>query len=450
MPPRMKSLPTVAARTADAEHGQGFTRDRTGGREAKRNPGKTPFCSSKLPALGLPDLTAGWFESARLISRKSGVLLRVTSHERARSDAGLPVSRTGFRRGRFRRLLLAQPGRGVRRERACESQWRRGSRFGTPRRAWARPNRRDGQPVRRGEGVSDALNKPRGLVTTAADEQGRATVFECLSQSDASEVPSAGSLPRCSLSVGSTRRAKGCCCSPTTRLGCTHHRSQSRSTRRITCKGLPGRRRARAAIIARHQSGRGFPGRRCACACCATARKQLAWDRARRRQELSHLAASAFSARRGSVFGLVRVGDWAVAARRAGQREVAVFRREQRSWRSCRPRKHEGERQSLVDLKQPLAVLTGCATPCHTVAMKTAERRNGPLHCRRPENPPGQTDFQGHARYRCRCVGGRWARPVRTSFVTAGATARSPWRVAEAVQLCPARAAGCRRPACSR
>ncbi|MBI3880272.1 MAG: rRNA pseudouridine synthase [Verrucomicrobia bacterium] len=40
----------------------------------------------------------------------------------------------------------------------------------------------DGQPVRAEEKVYLALNKPRGLVTTARDEKGRATVFECLAQ----------------------------------------------------------------------------------------------------------------------------------------------------------------------------------------------------------------------------------------------------------------------------
>jgi 23S rRNA pseudouridine2605 synthase len=38
----------------------------------------------------------------------------------------------------------------------------------------------DGQPVRDAHKFYVALNKPRGLVTTAADEKGRATVFTCL------------------------------------------------------------------------------------------------------------------------------------------------------------------------------------------------------------------------------------------------------------------------------
>jgi 23S rRNA pseudouridine2605 synthase len=37
----------------------------------------------------------------------------------------------------------------------------------------------DGQPLQGAERVYVALNKPRGLVTTADDERGRATVYEC-------------------------------------------------------------------------------------------------------------------------------------------------------------------------------------------------------------------------------------------------------------------------------
>ena len=39
----------------------------------------------------------------------------------------------------------------------------------------------DGRPVHAAEKIYWMLNKPRGLVTTASDEQGRATIYDCLS-----------------------------------------------------------------------------------------------------------------------------------------------------------------------------------------------------------------------------------------------------------------------------
>ena len=50
----------------------------------------------------------------------------------------------------------------------------------------------DGRPVRAEPRVYLVLNKPRGLVTTVSDEQGRETVMECLSPGDGA----ASGLPR--------------------------------------------------------------------------------------------------------------------------------------------------------------------------------------------------------------------------------------------------------------
>jgi 23S rRNA pseudouridine2605 synthase len=56
----------------------------------------------------------------------------------------------------------------------------------------------DGQPVRRAARVYVMLNKPRGLVTTAADEQGRKTVFECLAGQGLPFVAPVGRLDKAS------------------------------------------------------------------------------------------------------------------------------------------------------------------------------------------------------------------------------------------------------------
>lgn len=56
----------------------------------------------------------------------------------------------------------------------------------------------DGQPVRRAAPVYLMLNKPRGLVTTAADEQGRTTVFECLAGQGLPFVAPVGRLDKAS------------------------------------------------------------------------------------------------------------------------------------------------------------------------------------------------------------------------------------------------------------
>ena len=56
----------------------------------------------------------------------------------------------------------------------------------------------DGQPVRTAAKVYLMLNKPRGLVTTAADERGRATVFCCFAGADLPFVAPAGRLDQAS------------------------------------------------------------------------------------------------------------------------------------------------------------------------------------------------------------------------------------------------------------
>ncbi len=60
----------------------------------------------------------------------------------------------------------------------------------------------DGRPVAAEAPVTLMLNKPRGLVTTRDDPQGRETIYRCLKGLD---------LPHVSPVGGSTRQAKGCC-----------------------------------------------------------------------------------------------------------------------------------------------------------------------------------------------------------------------------------------------
>ncbi len=56
----------------------------------------------------------------------------------------------------------------------------------------------NGQPVRGAAKVYAMLNKPRGLVTTTKDEQGRQTVFECLAGQDLPFLAPVGRLDRAS------------------------------------------------------------------------------------------------------------------------------------------------------------------------------------------------------------------------------------------------------------
>jgi 23S rRNA pseudouridine2605 synthase len=56
----------------------------------------------------------------------------------------------------------------------------------------------DGQAIGSAAKVYLMLNKPRGLVTTAADEQGRPTVYECLEGADLPFVAPVGRLDKAS------------------------------------------------------------------------------------------------------------------------------------------------------------------------------------------------------------------------------------------------------------
>ena len=56
----------------------------------------------------------------------------------------------------------------------------------------------DGKPIERATRVYLALNKPRGLVTTRDDPQGRATIYECLADAELPFVAPVGRLDKAS------------------------------------------------------------------------------------------------------------------------------------------------------------------------------------------------------------------------------------------------------------
>ena len=56
----------------------------------------------------------------------------------------------------------------------------------------------DGAPLQEAQRVCIALNKPRGLVTTASDEQGRDTVYRCIADAGAAWLAPVGRLDKAS------------------------------------------------------------------------------------------------------------------------------------------------------------------------------------------------------------------------------------------------------------
>ena len=76
------------------------------------------------------------------------------------------------------------------------------------------------------------LNKPSGVVSTAADPEGRPTVVGMVPEQ-----------PRCSLWDGWTGTPKGSCCSPTTGPGLPSHPRQVRDRETVPGRGRPPARR---------------------------------------------------------------------------------------------------------------------------------------------------------------------------------------------------------------
>jgi 23S rRNA pseudouridine2605 synthase len=84
----------------------------------------------------------------------------------------------------------------------------------------------DGQPVTRAESVHVAFNKPRGIVVSAADEQGRATVYTALAEAGLPWLGPVGRLDKASegllLLSNDTTWAAGIT-DPATHLNKTYH-----------------------------------------------------------------------------------------------------------------------------------------------------------------------------------------------------------------------------------
>ena len=84
----------------------------------------------------------------------------------------------------------------------------------------------DGQPVTSKTKIYLMLNKPRGMVTTRFDEEGRETVYECLKKAELPWLAPVGRLDKASegllLFTNDTRWAAGIL-SPETHLDKTYH-----------------------------------------------------------------------------------------------------------------------------------------------------------------------------------------------------------------------------------
>ena len=99
----------------------------------------------------------------------------------------------------------------------------------------------DGQSVRAAKKVYLALNKPRGLVTTASDEHGRTTVFECLRGVPTEHLVAVGRLDKASegllLLTNDTAWAARIT-DPESKTAKTYHVQVNASVDELTCRRL--------------------------------------------------------------------------------------------------------------------------------------------------------------------------------------------------------------------
>jgi 23S rRNA pseudouridine2605 synthase len=84
----------------------------------------------------------------------------------------------------------------------------------------------DGQPVEGARPIYVMLNKPRGLITTAVDERGRDTIFECFKSANLAHLGAVGRLDQASegllLLTNDTEWANGIT-SPDAKIEKTYH-----------------------------------------------------------------------------------------------------------------------------------------------------------------------------------------------------------------------------------
>jgi 23S rRNA pseudouridine2605 synthase len=182
----------------------------------------------------------------------------------------------------------------------------------------------DGRGIDAAERVCIALNKPRGLVTTARDERGRATVYDCLRDAGLPWLGPVGRLDQASeglLLLSNDPAWAAAITDPARGPDKTYH---------VQVDGVPD-----AGALARLQAGRDVDGERLAAKSARLLRSggRTAWleivlDEGRNRQIRRLLAAEGWTVRRlvRVAIGPVALGDLAKGAwRRLGDAEIAAL-----------------------------------------------------------------------------------------------------------------------------
>ena len=182
----------------------------------------------------------------------------------------------------------------------------------------------DGERTAAAERVCIALNKPRGLVTTARDERGRATVYDCLRDADLPWLGPVGRLDQASEGLLLLSNDPGWA------AAITDPERGPDKTYHVQVDGVPD-----DDALARLQAGRDVDGERLAAKSATRLRSggRTAWleivlEEGRNRQIRRLLAAEGWTVRRlvRVAIGPVRLGDLAKGAwRRLDDAEIAAL-----------------------------------------------------------------------------------------------------------------------------